>query len=110
MAESREDRADTSQPGTVGLVILAAGVPLDAAAQGRNDDVLIKGATVMTAARGTLANTDILVRNGKINRIAANIAAPSGVRVIDATESIEHVRAAACAAIDAFVDKQETRE
>ncbi len=54
-------------------------------AQAKSDDVLIKGATVMTAVRGTLQNTDILIRNGKITRIGANIEAPAGVRTIDAT-------------------------
>ncbi len=53
-------------------------------AQAKND-VLIKNATVMTAAKGTLENTDILVQNGKIARIGKNIAAPAGARVIDAT-------------------------
>jgi imidazolonepropionase-like amidohydrolase len=48
-------------------------------------DVLIKNGTVMTAAKGTLEATDILVQNGKIARIGKNIAAPAGVRVIDAT-------------------------
>lgn len=46
---------------------------------------LIKNATVMTAAKGTLENTDILIQNGKIARIGKNIAAPSGATVIDAT-------------------------
>ncbi|HVF46882.1 MAG TPA: amidohydrolase family protein [Pyrinomonadaceae bacterium] len=67
------------------LLLIAGSLPMTAFGQGSNDDVLIKGATVMTAARGTLPNTDILVRNGKITRIGANIAAPAGVRTIDAT-------------------------
>ena len=48
-------------------------------------DVLIKNATVLTAARGTLTNTDILVNNGKIAKIGKNLSAPASVRVIDAT-------------------------
>ncbi len=48
-------------------------------------DVLIKNATIMTAIRGTLAETDILVQKGKITRIGKNLTAPSSVRVIDAT-------------------------
>src|SRR6185295_9811780 len=48
-------------------------------------DVLIKNATVLTAARGTLTNTDILVNNGKIAKIGKNLSAPVSVRVIDAT-------------------------
>jgi imidazolonepropionase-like amidohydrolase len=53
-------------------------------AQSKND-VLIKNATVLTAAKGTLEGTDILVQNGKITRIGKNISAPAGVQVIDAT-------------------------
>lgn len=51
-------------------------------AQAKND-VLIKNATVMTAVKGTLENTDILVQNGKITRVGKNITAPVGVRIID---------------------------
>ncbi|MCB1026054.1 MAG: amidohydrolase, partial [Acidobacteria bacterium] len=47
-------------------------------------DVLIKNATVMTAAKGTLQNTDILIRDGKISRIGKNLSAGSAT-VIDAT-------------------------
>ncbi len=47
-------------------------------------DVLIKNATVMTAAKGTLTNTDILIRKGKIEKIGKNISA-ANARVIDAT-------------------------
>ena len=53
-------------------------------AQSRGD-VLIKNATVLTAAKGTLENTDILIRDGKISKIGKNIAGGSGARVIDAT-------------------------
>jgi imidazolonepropionase-like amidohydrolase len=47
--------------------------------------VLIRNATVLTAAKGTLQNTDILVENGKIARVAPNIATPAGAQVIDGT-------------------------
>jgi len=48
-------------------------------------NLLIKGGTVLTITKGTLENTDILVRDGKITQIAKNIAPPSGVTVVDAT-------------------------
>jgi imidazolonepropionase-like amidohydrolase len=51
----------------------------------KGGDVLIKNATVMTAAKGTLENTDVLVTNGKIAKIGKGLTAPAGVRVIDAT-------------------------
>ncbi len=63
------------------LVLLCAGPIL---AQTRNE-VLIKNATVLTAANGTLENTDILIRNGKISRIGKNLSAGANARLIDAT-------------------------
>ncbi|MEL7118998.1 MAG: amidohydrolase family protein [Bacteroidota bacterium] len=54
-------------------------------AQTPTGDVLIKNGTVITVTNGTLENTDVLVRNGKITQIAANITAPSGIEVVDAT-------------------------
>jgi imidazolonepropionase-like amidohydrolase len=53
-------------------------------AQNRNE-VLIKNGTVLTAAKGTLENTDILIRDGKIARIGKNLSAGANARVIDAT-------------------------
>ncbi len=46
---------------------------------------LIKNATVLTVSRGTLQNTDVLIRNGKIATVGQNLSAPTGARVIDAT-------------------------
>lgn len=51
----------------------------------RPQDVLIRNATVMTAARGRLENTDVLIQNGKIARIGKNLSANSTARVIDGT-------------------------
>ncbi len=48
-------------------------------------DVVIKGGTVLTVTNGTLENTDVYIKDGKIQRIAENIKAPSGVKVIDAS-------------------------
>ena len=48
-------------------------------------EVLIKNATVLTAARGTLEGTDILIRDGKIARIGKNLSAGSTAKVFDAT-------------------------
>lgn len=65
----------------VGLVALAA-----VAALAQNaPEVLIKNATVLTAAHGTLENTDILVRDGKIARVGKNLSGGAGAKVIDAT-------------------------
>jgi len=53
-------------------------------AQAKNE-VLIKNATVLTAAKGTLENTDILIRDGKIARIGKNLSAGAGAQTFDAT-------------------------
>ncbi|MEM9996103.1 MAG: amidohydrolase family protein [Bacteroidota bacterium] len=47
-------------------------------------DLLIRGATVLTVTNGTLENTDVLVREGRIAEIGTSLEAPRGVRVIDA--------------------------
>jgi len=48
-------------------------------------ETLIRNATVLTAVRGTLENTDILIQNGKIAKIGKNLKAASDANVIDAT-------------------------
>lgn len=65
------------------LLVLAAAVD-SVSAQARGE-VLIKNATVMTAARGTLEGTDILIRDGKIVRIGKGLTAGSGATTFDAT-------------------------
>ncbi len=48
-------------------------------------EILIKNATVLTAAKGRLDNTDLLIRDGKIVRIGKNLTADAGATIIDAT-------------------------
>lgn len=66
-------------------ILLLGSLGGSVSAQAAGGSVLIKNATVMTAIRGTLEATDILVQNGKITRIGKNLSAPAGVRTIDAT-------------------------
>lgn len=66
------------------LVAITSISPTLVTAQSKNT-VLIKNATVMTAIKGTLQNTDILVENGKITKIGKALAAPAGAKTIDAT-------------------------
>jgi imidazolonepropionase-like amidohydrolase len=47
-------------------------------------NVLIKGATILTVTRGTIAKGSILVKDGKIKAVGTGLAAPQGVTVIDA--------------------------
>ena len=48
-------------------------------------EILIRNATILTASHGTLQNSDILIRNGKIAAIGQNLKAPTGARIVDAT-------------------------
>ncbi len=48
-------------------------------------ETLIRNATVMTVSHGTLPNTDVLIRNGKISAVGQNLRASTNARVIDAT-------------------------
>jgi imidazolonepropionase-like amidohydrolase len=56
--------------------------PRPASADG--GDILIKNGTILTVTKGTIAKGDILVIDGIIKEIGENIAAPPGVRVVDA--------------------------
>lgn len=77
------------------LVVAAAlaalgAAPRAAVAQGRAADAaapvtLIRNATVLTVTKGTLQNTDLLLRDGKIAQIGQGLTAPAGARVIDAS-------------------------
>ena len=66
------------------LLIVTFALAVSAASQATGE-VLIKNATVLTAARGTLTGTDILIRGGKIQRIGKGLTAGAGAKVIDAT-------------------------
>ena len=49
------------------------------------DDILISGGTVWTADGEALTGASVLVSDGKIAAVGANIALPAGARTIDAT-------------------------
>jgi imidazolonepropionase-like amidohydrolase len=69
----------------VGVFVALVAISAIAVVAQSNGEVLIKNATVLTAARGTLENTDILIREGKIARIGKNLSGGASARVIDAT-------------------------
>jgi len=48
-------------------------------------NLLIKNGTILTVTKGVIVKGDILVLNGIIRQIGSNIAAPDGVKVIDAS-------------------------
>ena len=54
--------------------------------QPKAETVLIKNATVWTnESEGMLENTDVLIVDGKINKIGKNLSAPNGSKTIDGT-------------------------
>src|SRR5687768_809221 len=65
------------------FVIVFAGTVVQA--QTVSSETLIRNATVLTITRGTLTNTDVLIRNGKIAAVGKNLNASANARVIDAT-------------------------
>ena len=67
---------------------MVAGITLPRSfAQTRSSqETLIRNATVLTVAHGTLTNTDVLIRNGKIAELGKNLKASANARVIDATD------------------------
>ena len=70
---------------TLPLLALCLGLTLTAWAQPTTGDVLIQNGTVLTVTNGTLENTDVLIRDGKITRIGQGLNAPNGVETVDAT-------------------------
>lgn len=69
------------------LLIIAATLFAFVAAQAQIEkgNILIKNGTVLTITDGIKENTDVLIENGKIKRIAKNINAPGGTKEVDAT-------------------------
>jgi len=66
------------------LLFLTSSLNYRVFAQSKNE-ILIRNATILTAARGTLENSDILIKNGKIARIGKNLSAAPTATTIDAT-------------------------
>src|SRR5947209_11050684 len=71
----------------MGLILSAtvAGLPRQAQTQPQPEVVVIKGATILTATRGTIQNGTIVLRAGRIAAVGANVAIPGGAEVVDAT-------------------------
>ena len=70
------------------ILLLSVFVLMGSVAQAQSlgpSETLIKNATVLTVTRGTLNNTDVLLRNGKIAAVGRNLSASANARVIDAT-------------------------
>jgi imidazolonepropionase-like amidohydrolase len=54
-------------------------------AQSGADVLVIKNATILTVTKGTIKNGTVVIRNGKIAEVGANVQAPAGATVIDGT-------------------------
>ncbi|HPW17010.1 MAG TPA: amidohydrolase family protein [Candidatus Aminicenantes bacterium] len=67
----------------VALVALAAILP-PAAAFADGGSILVKNGTVLTVTKGVIPRGDVLVVGGVIKAVGENVAAPPGVRVVDA--------------------------
>ena len=63
------------------LALLAFALPLLA----QERVTLIRNATILTMANGTIENGSVLIRGSKIAAVGRDIAAPAGARVIDGT-------------------------
>ena len=66
-------------------VIMGGIVPTPARSQGAPTETLIRNATILTITHGTLTNSDVLIRNGKIAAVGSNLKASANARVIDGT-------------------------
>jgi imidazolonepropionase-like amidohydrolase len=63
---------------------VALTVPIGA----QGDAILVRGGTVHTATGAPINNGSVLIRAGKIVAVGANVAAPAGVRIVDATGKV----------------------
>ncbi len=63
--------------------LAAASIAASGALQAQ--DLAIRNATILTISRGDIPNGTILVRNGKITAVGANVTIPAGVKTIDGT-------------------------
>ena len=77
----------------VGLAVAVAAVlastagwrSLHAQPAGRGTTVAVRGATILTVTKGTITNGTLVVRDGKIAAVGANVPIPGDAEVIDGT-------------------------
>src|ERR1051326_5291744 len=67
------------------LLVIITALPLKATRAEKQPETLIRNATVLTVTHGTLQNTDVLLRNGKIAAVGKNLNASPNARIIDGT-------------------------
>jgi imidazolonepropionase-like amidohydrolase len=71
------------------LLLVTAAISLTHSASAQTDQaILVRGATIHTAAGAPIPNGSVLVRDGKIVAVGANVSAPGGARIIDAAGKV----------------------
>jgi len=68
----------------IAFLLAAAGTPVATSAQNPST-IFIQNATVLTVTHGNIEHGSILIRDGKIAAVGADLRAPAGATVIDAT-------------------------
>ena len=66
----------------IAIAMMPVGLPAQAPQQS-SAETLIRNVTILTITRGTLQNSDLLIRNGKIVNVGKNLTASANARVID---------------------------
>ena len=105
----------------VGLLLLAFAFALPAAAQtsATNGVYAIKGAKIFTLAGAPIENGTVVIRDGKIAAVGANVDVPEGAQVIDASglevypgmfDAADQMGLEEVSAVKATVDTEETGE
>ncbi|MGH9373922.1 MAG: amidohydrolase, partial [Vicinamibacterales bacterium] len=65
------------------LLVQAGGARIVGQAQRQERVVALRGGTVLTVTRGVIPNGTVLLRDGKIAAVGANVDVPSGAEVVD---------------------------
>ena len=70
-------------------LLVAAAISLTQTASAQTDQaILVRGATIHTAAGAPIPNGSVLLRDGKVAAVGANVTAPAGARVIEAAGKV----------------------
>jgi len=67
------------------ILILCGFIIISKAQTQKSREILIKNATILTISNGTIKNGSILIRDGRIAEVGANVTASPDTKVIDAT-------------------------
>jgi imidazolonepropionase-like amidohydrolase len=71
------------------LLLLTSAIGLTHSASAQTDQaILVRGATIHTAAGAAIPNGAVLARGGKIVAVGANVTAPAGARIIEAAGKV----------------------